>query len=156
MGENRMSLKLIPLYDPEAIINSWFYLSKGLDEVLQYTNGDASVEKTFNDLMAGRLLAWVGWEDGEFVGMVTTRIDDIPTCYRALSIIHLYVKPGHLAENFLEGMKELENFARKNNCSRFRMWTLRDRGFARVLKPHGWDIGYYEFVKEVDDGVSQV
>jgi hypothetical protein len=144
-----MSLKLIPLYDAQAILNSWFYLEKGLEEVLKYTNGDSSIERVFNELLAGRLLAWVGFLDGNFIGIMTTRVDDIPTCYKVLSIIHLYVKDIKMSDVFFEGMKELVEFAKSQGCSKFRMWTIRDKAFEKVLKPFGWNPGYVEFLKDI-------
>lgn len=142
--------ELIPIYNPHAVINTWGQISDGVDEVLKYTNGDSSRAKILNEILSGNVLLWVGYSDGEYCGYVTTRIDDIPTCYKCLSIVHLYVKDGKWKEIMLEGLNKLGDFAKSQGCTKFRMWTLRDKAFNRVLEPEGWVDGYSEFTKEVE------
>ena len=144
-----MNFNLIPLYNPSAILNSWAMVNDGVEEILKYTTGDASTAKLLNDLLAGSLLMWIGLLENKYIGFLTTRIDNIPTCYKALSIVHLYTKPNIIHNIMLQGMDELNKFAKEQGCTKFRMWTVRDKAFEKMLTPDNWQVGYCEFLKEV-------
>jgi hypothetical protein len=139
--------ELIPMYSPQAIMNMWGIITEGVDEVLKYTNGDSTKAKTFNEIMSGNLLLWVAYSDGQYCGYMTTRIDDIPTAYKCLSIIHVYVKDHKLKDLMLAKMSDLNEFAKSQGCTRLRMWTIREVAFSKVLSD--WKVGYHEMVKEV-------
>ena len=139
--------ELIPMYSPQAIMNTWGIITEGVDEVLKYTNGDSTKAKTFNEIMSGNLLLWVAYSDGQYCGYMTTRIDDIPTAYKCLSIIHVYIKDGKLKDLMLAKMSDLNEFAKSQGCTRLRMWTIREVAFSRALKD--WNTGYHEMIKEV-------
>jgi len=139
--------ELIPIYSPQAVMNMWGTITEGEEEVLKYTNGDSSKAKTFNEIMSGQVLLWVAYSDGQYCGYMTTRIDDIPTCYKCVSIIHLYVKDCKWKEIMLDGLDKLHEFAKSQGCTKLRMWTIREVAFSRVLKD--WRVGYHEMIQEV-------
>ena len=141
--------QLLPIYNPKAVFDTWPQITEGMSEILEYTTGDSSFAKILNDLLSGNLLLWVGYKDNEYIGFVTTRIDDIPTCYRALSLVHVFVKHNSLKDIMLESITELDRFAKEQNCTKIRMWSIRDKAFNRVLEPIGFKQGYVEFIREV-------
>lgn len=149
MGGVKLMFTLIPLYNPQAVWANWSQITKGMEEILKYQTGDTNLEKIFNDCLSGNLLIWVGYEGDEYKGFCTTRIDNIPTVGRFLSIVHVFTEPGLLGSVIPKCMERLSIFAKENGCIRYRMWTIRDKAFNKILEPEGWKQGYTEFIKEV-------
>lgn len=145
-------MRLIPLYDFKALVNTWGYYIEGLDAVLEYTTGDTTLPKIFNLIMAKKLLLWIAFEDKKYIGFFTTCIDETPFGERTLLIKHLYIKKGVSKKTFFDGMKEVKDFAKKMDCSQIKFYTIRDKGFEHKLRNVGWKQGYLEFMYNLTNG----
>ena len=141
--------KLIPLYRTDAVLKNWHYFSEGMERVMVFTNGDTNLTQVLNEIMAGETLLWLVIMDDEYRGFLTTKITQTPFGVKSLWLVHLWLKPGTDQDVFLNGLHELNEFARLSDCNLIRMYTLRDKGFVRKLLPMGWKTGYQEFTREV-------
>lgn len=148
--EGEKKFKLIPLYDLQAVFNTWKFYVEGIEAVLDNSGTDTSLEKVFNEIMAGRLLLWVGFIDGEYSGFVTTQISDVPTCGRFLWIVHTYKKIKVPSSFLLEGLKRIEEFAREQKCKTIRFYA-KEKPWQQKLVALGYTPGYIEYIKEVRD-----
>ena len=137
--------KLIPLYDPAAVLKNWKFLSEGLEIVLNYTKGDSSEAKIVNEILTGQLLLWIGFYDNIYCGFVTTQIEVIPNAQdKYLNIKQLFIKQGMDKEVFFGGFTLLKEFATKWQCNKLRFWTMR-RGWEKKLLNKGWKQTYMEY-----------
>ena len=147
-----MASKCNPLqYEIEVkkILNCWEHITKDIENIHDFTNGDMSLTNVLNDLIAGNLLLWMGFVDGKYCGFVTTRKDMNYDAHTILSIIHLFIKPGTDKQIFLNGLSELKEFAKNQKCNKLRFWTLR-KGWERKLIPMGFKQSYTEYVYDLE------
>lgn len=140
--------ELMPIYETEAVTAGWPLYEAGFREIVERSHGETTLTAIRNDLGARNVMLWEGRKNGAFVGFVTTRFDEVPEGHKILTIRHLYIKPGAGHEILTEGMKKIEAFAKKYNCTLLRFWTERESGFQRRLGPE-WKAGFVEFMKEV-------
>jgi hypothetical protein len=145
-------MKLMPVYDIKALLNLWPLLSKDVEQVLIYSTGDTSLTKVFNDLYSAKLLLWCLFTDNKYCGFITTQINEVPfkdKKERSLWLPHLFLKKGTNKEEFLNGIEQIKEFAKKRNCSTLRFWSRRDKGFSKRMQPLGWRHGYQEFIYDI-------
>ena len=146
--------KLIPLYEIEAVLNSWHYLQKGVERILEFADGEANLTKIYNDIVAGKLLLWIGLLDGEYCGFLTTKFDNSVFGRKSLWIVHAFIKTGTDSNVFMEGFKEIKDFARQFNCDIMQFYTKRDVAFERKLKKLGWKASYTDFIFDLKEKVK--
>jgi len=146
MGEERFNLLCV--YMPDAIIRSWPVITEGLEVMLENSGSDTSMDKIFNELMAGQLLLWVGMLDGEYVGFVTTKTIPVPPNKKHLWIVHAYKTVKTPTVWLMRTYQMLEDFAVKQHCSSVRFYGLRKKWQDKFLAL-GYSEGYIEFVKEL-------
>lgn len=139
-------MTLIPLYEPKAILNAWGYCIEGVEEVLKKTTGDVSLGKIFTDIIYGRLLLWVGFDNNKYCGFITTQINQTQFGEKSLWIVHLFIKKGVAKDIFFEGFNIMEDFAIKQGCDKIHFWSIRDKSFSKRMEPLGWYNGYQEFI----------
>lgn len=138
--------KLIPLYEIEAVLNSWHYFQKGVERILEFAGSDTSLAKIYNDIVAGKLLLWIALLDGEYCGFATTRFDNSVFGRKALWIVHTFIKTGIDSNIFIEGFKEMKDYGRQFNCDIIQFYTKRSIAFERKLEKLGWETSYTEFI----------
>ena len=138
--------KIIPLYEIEAVLNSWHYLQKGVERILEFAGSDTSLAKIYNDIVAGKLLLWIALLDGEYCGFATTRFDNSVFGRKALWIVHTFIKSGLNPDIFMEGFKEMKDYGRQFNCDILQFYTRRSMAFERKLTKLGWETSYTEFI----------
>lgn len=147
-------LELIPLYEVRAVINGWGCFCVGLEKVLDYTIGETSIATIYNDLLDKRILMWVGYLDGKYVGFCTTRLDNLDNkgiiggVNKYISVVHLYIKKGTDPFCFFMALKQMKGIAKKIGCNMIRMWTIRE-DWGNALHGRGWKKGYQEYYLEV-------
>ena len=141
-------LKLIPVYNLQAVLNTWHLYVPGIEAILRNSGDDTNIEKIYNEIMAGNLLLWVGFVDDKYVGFLTTCFQDIPMAGRALWIVHTFKRPKTETAWLLEGFKVIENFAKEKGCKTIKFYALARKWQDRFLAL-GFKIGYTEFIKEV-------
>lgn len=148
-----LNFKLIPVYDPTAILNNWGYFIEGVEEVIKNAMEDQTLEKIFNSLLAKRINLWVGFVDGKYCGFLTTRIDNPETVQekRFISIIHLYIKRGSDPDIFTKGFEQLKEYNKFFKCDRMRLWAIR-KGWEKKLTPLGWEQTYIEYQYDLHRG----
>ncbi len=147
-----MDFKLIPLYDTQAIIKNWAYISEGMEQVLVYTENDTSLTKILNKLLSGQMLLWIAFVDNIYSGFLTTEIVDYPDntgITRSLWICQLYAKPFLSEKIWKEGIEIIQKYAEQMNCNNIRFWTKRDKGWEKKLESEGFKRGYTEFIKNL-------
>lgn len=153
MGENKhLIMKLIPVYDINALLNVWPTIIKDVEQVLIFTTGDSTLEKIFNELCSGLLLLWIGFQQNKYCGFLTTRIYETPfkkEKERSLWITHTFIKKGFDKNIFLEGFNIIKEFGIKQKCHTIRFWSKRDKAFSKRMKPLGWQHGYQEFIYNI-------
>ena len=137
---------LLCVYDPEAIIKSWPVITHGLEVMLENAGSDTSMDKIFNDLMAGRLLLWVAMLNGEYVGFVTTQVVDVPPRVKHLWVVHAFKAIKTPTIWLLRAYEMLEEFAVSRQCKSVRFYA-KSRPWQSKFLDNGYHIGYLEFVK---------
>ena len=146
MEEQKFSL--ICVYDAQAIMKAWPVITQGLEIMLENAGSDTNMDKIFNDLMAGRLLLWIGTLDGEYMGFVTTQIVDVPPDKRHLWIVHAQKNVRIPTAWLILAYNTLEKFAIQQHCDSIRFYGLR-RPWQDKFLQNGFHLGYQEFVKEL-------
>ncbi len=136
--------------ESEKILNCWQTITKGVEIVHEFTNGDMSLAKVLNDLLSGDLLLWMGFMDGKYCGFVTVRKDTNVNALTFLSMVHLFIKPGTNKEIFLNGLDEIKKFAKEQGCQKMRFWTLR-KGWEKRLVPMGFKQSYIEYTLDLEE-----
>ena len=133
---------LLPIYVKDGILLFWEIMQEGLEEISQ--KGYMDKEVLLIELLNGRILLWIGFLDGKYVGFATTqRLNK-----KEMFIPYAYIKKEASNEIFLEGIRILENFVRKEKCKRLVFLTRREKGFLRKLGEK-WKERCVELVKEV-------
>lgn len=151
--EAEKEFELIPLYEPQAVFRNWKDITEGMAKILDYTCGETSVAKIQNDILSGHLLLWIGRQDNEYCGFMTTRIDngninELAGIKKYMSIIHLYIKEGTSPECFFKGLLQFKQLAKKWKCNSIRMWTIKAE-WGRALMTRGFKPKYVEYELEV-------
>ena len=139
---------LLCVYEANAIITTWKVISQGIEVMLENAGTDTSMDKIFNDLMAGRLLLWIALLDGEYMGFVTTQIVELPPTKKALWIVHAYKTVKTPTVWLMRAYQKLEEFAASRKCNSIRFYGLRKKWQEKFLAL-GYKEGYVEFVKEL-------
>lgn len=140
-------MKLVPVYDPQGLFRVWPVMTVGVEKIASIGH-DCSVEYVFNELCAGRMLAWIVADNDAYWGFAITQIINTPPKGRYLLLYQVFVKPG--CRNVLEECgPTIENYARENQCTSISMYTRREVGFERRLTSMGWEKGLVEFRKEL-------
>lgn len=143
-----MGLKLIPVYNLQAVLNTWYLYVDGIEAVLRNSGDDTNIEKIYNEIMAGNLLLWVGLLDGVYAGFLTTCFQEIPMSGRSLWIVHTFKCKKVPTDFLLEGLEIVEKFAREKNCKRLKFYAIR-KPWIDKLERLGFKEGYTEFIREV-------
>jgi hypothetical protein len=139
---------LLCVYDAQAIMKAWPVITQGLEIMLENAGSDTSMDKIFNDLMAGRLLLWIGMLDGEYMGFVTTQIMDVPPDKRHLWIVHAYKTIKTPTVWLMRAYERLEDFGRKQKCNSVRFYGLRKKWMDKFILM-GYREGYVELVRDL-------
>jgi retron-type reverse transcriptase len=147
-----MDFKLIPMYKIEAVVKNWKFFTEGMEKIFHYTTGDTGFTKVLNEILAGELLMWIGFQDSEYCGFITTKFDQYPMASKFLTAVHLYIKEGKDSKILELGFPIIYDFARKNGCDKIRFYTMRDGAFKRKMEPLGWTTGYQEFDYDLTKG----
>lgn len=131
---------------PEGIIKSFQFFLEGVERVLKHAEEDISLETTYNNLLSGRYLMNVIWDDeNKYAGFFINRYE--PSNF---IIVEIYLKPGHkgLFDQVIEHIKQL---APKYNCTKITGWSKR-KGMGKIAKKAGFKEGYIEYYMEVKNG----
>jgi hypothetical protein len=147
-AEGEARFKLLCVYDGAAIIKAWPVITEGIEIMLENAGSDTSMDKIFNDLMAGRLLLWIALLDGAYMGFVTTQVVELPPTKKHLWIVHAYKTIKTPTVWMMRAYEELERFAVAHKCNSVRFYGLRKKWQERFL-PLGFKEGYVEFAKEL-------
>ena len=142
-------LKIMPVTTMQGIINAWPVISKGMEKVMGYNNGNETMESVFNEITSGQCSLWIAFMDNKYIGFFTIIIKQPLNGDRYLLIHSIYSKKPVSKESWITGLNKIEEIAKKAGCKRISMYTLRDKAFNRKLAPFGWKQGYVEFIKEV-------
>jgi len=118
--------------------------------MLENSGSDTSMDKIYNELMAGKLLLWIGLLDGEYVGFVTTRVVDTPPDKRHLWIVHAYKSIKTPTEWLLLAYEMLEKFAVSRQCDSIRFYGIRRKWMER-FSALGFKEGYVELIKSLKE-----
>ena len=145
-GEFRLML----ITDTSVLINKWGHFIEGLESVLKYTHGDATLGEIFEKVLGGQYQLYIAFYDNKYAGLMTTRFEDHPQGDKFMNILHVYAEPRVPNDMWLQAYKEIEVIARKYGYDKMRMWTEREKGWGRKLKKEGWKPMYTEFIKEVE------
>lgn len=144
-----MNIKFYPIFDQKAIVDTWPTLLIGIEKSEKFSLGELSLEAIFNDLLASKLLLWMGYVDEKYIGFLTTRVCQILMGKRYMIIEHIYAKEKIPLDLYLEGQKYLETYAKSMNCEDLRFFTIREKGFERILDKHGYKQAFTMFKKEL-------
>lgn len=148
-------MRVIPLYNPEAILKAWPLLTPGLERVLEFSNGDDDLTLVLNEALAGHLLIWLVLDDGGvYSGFTTTciRVSGTHPPHKYLVFNHTYKHPKADFHKFIEAILEITTeFAEKQGCDSMRLYSLRP--LEKMVKAFGFKPSYVEYVKELkNDG----
>lgn len=145
-------MQLIPLYKPEALLNAWPTLTKGLERVLEFSNGDDDLTRILNQALGGELLVWMVMDDSNrYVGFTTTCIRTVGTqpVYKYLVFDHTYKVPGADFESFIGTFfGPISDFAKRQGCTSLKLYSLRP--LKKMVAAYGFKPSYTEYVKELD------
>lgn len=143
-----MELKLTPMYNLQAVMNTWHFIHEGLEAILEHAEEDTRYERIFVEIMDKTLLLWMAFLDGKYCGFFTTRLDqNAPITAKYLTVVHLYIKPGTPSEVLEDGFKQLQTMGKEQfNCKYIRFYSTR-KGWERKLRD--WKQGYIEYWKAI-------
>ena len=141
--------KLIPLYNTESVLKNWKHLSEGMEIVLSHSNGDSDIDEVLNDILSGKLLMWIGFDNNEYCGFVTTIWEIKPTVGKFLLIAHAYGRNGLDPSVLMQGLDRLVKYAQEFKAKRVKFYTLRDKAWERKLRKYKFKPSYVEFIREV-------
>lgn len=139
----------MPITTMQGIINGWPVISKGMEKVLGYSNGNETMENIFNEITSGQSFLWIVFIDSKYVGFFTTMINQPLNGDRYLIIKSMYSKNPVDKEIYTDVLNKIEEMAKKAECKRISFYTLREDAFERKLATFGFKKGYVEFIKEV-------
>ena len=131
-------------------VEHWGKFLEGLENVLNYTHGDATLGEVFSRIISGQYQLYIAFYENKYVGFMTTRFEDHPQGDKFMNVLHVYIKPNTPRDMWTQAYKELEKLAIKYGYNKIRMWTEREKGWARKLEKEGWKPMYTEFIKEVE------
>lgn len=101
-------------------------IEPGLERIHALSDGRASVSTMRQRILNGFWLLWLAYEDGEYIGFVTTEFEKRDN--GAWIMVPLtYAKPEHNG-NLWEGVEELKRFARSMGCEGLEFETSRKWG----------------------------
>lgn len=148
MGEDKF--KLVPLYDLQAVLNTWKYYVPGVEAILNNSGNDTNLEKIYNDVMSGKLLLWVGFVNGAYAGFVTTSFHIVPMKGKFLWIVHTYKKIKVSSTFLLRGLLYLEGFAKDAGCRGIKFYA-KEKPWQEKLVRIGYEPGYVEYIKNIGE-----
>jgi len=140
--------KLIPIYSINGIMRAWPFVADGLEAVLRNAGTDTNLDKIYNDLLAGNLLLWLAFLNGQYIGFATTSIVSVPTLPKHLWIVHTYKKLKVPSEWLLKGLERLEEYAKEMGCLDIRFYA-KLKPWQAKLEKLGYAPSYTEYIKEV-------
>jgi len=114
---------------PDQVSDNWGLLEKAIAPSL---NGDGSVSFLLQQVLAGRVVVWVGMADDDIIGVVTTYITESMVGSRRLVILSLQGFR-HLSPEVLKiSMEDLKKYAKAKGCSKVIAYTQR-KGLAKLF-----------------------
>lgn len=143
-------MKLIPVWNSNAVLKNWKTFTEGLEKVCELSAGTESLGTVYNKLLAGELLLWAAYIDDEYCGFCVSQLINDTDGIRHLLIHSLYGKDGKMDKGWYEfGLKQMEEQAKQYGCKTVKFYTVRDRAFAKILEPFGYKVERTLFSKEV-------
>jgi hypothetical protein len=143
-----MGLRIIPVYNLRAVLNTWHLYVEGIDAVLRNSGDDTNLEKIYNEIMAGNLLLWVAFIDDRYSGFLTTSFADIPMSGKTLWVVHAFKCKKVPTEFLLEALGMIEQFAKEKDCNSLKFYAIR-KPWIDKLEKMGFREGYTEFIREI-------
>lgn len=136
-----------PLLNLDELLNRyWPHLLPGFQKVLEYTTGDESISTIMQGLVNQNMICWV-WEgtEGRVIdGFSTTNFKD--ELEKVLVIHHSWVHPDVQPLSLTAKTHEfLEGYAKELDCSKIKVYSLRD--ISRWMKHYGFHPTYVEYEK---------
>lgn len=143
--------KLIPVYNLQAVLNTWNLYVQGIEAVLRNSGDDTNLEKIYNEIMAGNLLLWVAFVNGKYAGFLTTCFADVPMSGKSLWIVHTFKCKKVPTDFLIAGLEIIEEFAREKNCKSLKFYAIR-KPWLEKFSYLGYLEGYVEMIKNLNGG----
>jgi len=148
-----MIIKLLP----EQISKSWDLIRYGIMSVPSPI-ADMSAEGTRNilkHLLMGTVQCWAMFEKDELTEeekitgfILTTIADDLISGSKFLNIYDLFLTSTPKQEEFENGLKALQEFAKVNKCNKITAYT-KVSGIIKIVEKLGFNIDYRFVIKEL-------
>lgn len=135
---------------PEEVEKYWPTVEKGLQEALEKSDDEFTLEHLKGMIQSRGLWMWVVMVGSEYGGVVVTEF--LRTSKRFwLNIPFCYTVPSGSRESAnaglsVEGLAEVEKVARSFKCTGIKFLSSR-RGFAKVAEKTGFEERFVEYVK---------
>lgn len=143
-------IELRLIYSFEKIIDTiWGHISKDVDRVLEFSRYDVTKDMIFNEIISNMSTLWLIFRDKKYLGFLITKIIQAPLTKRILLIYLLFAKEPIQKEEYVEGFKQLLEYAKDMQCDFIDFYTVRDKAFERKVKDLGFLPKYTIFTLEV-------
>lgn len=138
-------ISLIPL-PPHNVAAIWQRLLPGIEKALLESHNEVTAEGTYNALMNGHWLLWLGLVDGELMGVTIT---ELLTSARGtwLNVLFTYSDAPIATHLMQHGIKILESHARSLGLRGVKMLSSR-KGFGRVARSLGMKQRFVEYIND--------
>ena len=141
-------MKITPIAAP-LLPDVWPHVAPLLDKAVSLSPELIKIQDVYEAALSGAYVIWVALdeENGEFAGVITTRIISYPRC-KAMAMDFI---GGTRMKEWLEMAHEaIEEHAKRNDCTRLEGYGRR--AWSRFLEPHGWEQAYITYKKDLTDG----
>lgn len=148
-------LKLMPLYNPQAILTGFGKISEDLIKVFDKTDSrEADLTTVMNNALAGNVLLWLVFWKKQYVGFFVVRIVVTGTEPQHK---HLWIEQGYRKSSVGresdrdlvgEAIQYIENWANAQGCTEAHIQSSR-KGYERFIDKYGYRPTVVEYVKEI-------
>ena len=125
------------------IYNAPLRVGSDIRDALEHGNGEREVEDVIQELLRGDKQLWMKTINDDFVLTVITQVYDTPR-KRVCEITYL---GGEEVMGFIGDIKEIELWARENNCTD--ITVIGRKGWERALRDKGYSPRYVTIGKKL-------
>ena len=131
----------IAMISPDDINVVWDRISEYIQQVVDHSRGEATLEDYYEHLSTGNMQLWLAVDKENILACMVTQIAPY-TSKRVLRIIAL---GGIEMERWLEFLPDIEHWAMNMGCTALEAWGRK--GWLKILRD--WECSYHILTKDL-------
>ena len=131
----------IAMISPDDINVVWDRMSEYIQQVVDHSRGEATLEDYYENISTGDMQLWVAVSKNEVLACMVTQIAPYPS-KRVLRIIAL---GGVEMERWIEFLPDIEHWAMNMGCTSLEAWGRK--GWLKILRD--WECTYHILTKDL-------